>query len=173
MTSDSVGDAARAAIDSQFHAALDMLQQAIERCPERLWLATGAKPAYWRVAYHALFYVHLYAQSDAAAFATWERHRPDYERLGAPPWAPDDHPKIGEPYTQRDVLDYLAVCRAQIAARTANLDLLAPSGFDWLPMNKLELQIYSLRHLQNHAGELGGRLDREANIETDWKGKKA
>ena len=164
---------ARAVVQSQFHAALDMLRQTVERCPDSLWLATGDKPAFWRVAYHALFFVHLYAQPDAAAFTEWDRHRLDHQQLGPPPWAPDQQPRIGEPYTQHDVGDYIAFCRAQIDAHTASLDPLAPSGFDWLPMNKLELQLYSIRHLQNHVGELSGRLDREANIQVDWVGQKA
>ncbi|MCB9122287.1 MAG: hypothetical protein H6640_21400 [Caldilineaceae bacterium] len=52
-------------------------------------------------------------------------------------------------------------------------DLSAPSGFDWLPMNKLELQIYSMRHLQQHAGELMERLGSRAGIDVPWVGMKA
>ncbi|MEZ4615731.1 MAG: hypothetical protein R2867_09500 [Caldilineaceae bacterium] len=32
----------------------------------------------------------------------------------------------------------------------AQTDLSAPSGFSWLPFTKFELQIYSIRHLQQH-----------------------
>ncbi len=170
MSEISLTDTARASIQKQFHAALDMLRQTIEGCPDALWFATGDKPAFWRVAYHALFFVHLYAQPNAAAFTEWERHRLEHQQLGPPPWAPDQQPRIGEPYTQRDVLDFLSFCRGHIDRQTAVLDLTGPSGFDWLPMNKLELQIYSIRHLQQHVGELSGRLDREASIEIDWKG---
>lgn len=172
MIDKSLSDAIRAAIASQFHAALNMLMQTVERCPDVLWYADGKKPAYWRVAFHALFYVHLYAQPSIGTFVRWERHRLDHEQLGPPPWAPEQLPRIGEPYTQRDVLDYIALCREQIDTHTAMLDLLGPSGFDWLPLNKLELQTYSIRHLQQHVGELSGRLDREANISIDWIGQK-
>lgn len=168
----TLSNVVRAAIASQFHAALSMLAQTIERCPDALWYADGDKPAFWRVAYHALFYVHLYAQRDIGAFTRWERHRMDHEQLGPPPWAPEQMPRIGEPYSQRDVLDFLAVCREQIDAHTPALDLLGPSGFEWIPLNKLELQTYSIRHLQQHVGELSGRLDREANISIDWIGQK-
>jgi hypothetical protein len=51
------------------------------------------------------------------------------------------------------------------------LNLAAPSGFDWLPMNKFELQIYNIRHVQQHAGELMERLGARANIDVDWIGK--
>jgi hypothetical protein len=46
----------RAALKSQYHAAMAMLRQAIDRCPEILWTAKDVHPAYWRVAYHALYY---------------------------------------------------------------------------------------------------------------------
>jgi hypothetical protein len=45
-----------------------------------------------------------------------------------------------------------------------------PSGFYWLPMNKLELQIYNIRHIHAHAGELAERLSQRAGIEIDWVG---
>ncbi|MCL4826199.1 MAG: hypothetical protein KJZ95_02460 [Caldilinea sp.] len=43
-----------------------------------------------------------------------------------------------------------------------------PSGFYWLPMNKLELQIYNIRHIHAHASELAERLSQRAGIEIDW-----
>jgi hypothetical protein len=37
-------------------------------------------------------------------------------------------------------------------------------------MNKFELQIYTIRHLQQHSGELMERLGSRANISVDWVG---
>ena len=50
--------------------------------------------------------------------------------------------------------------------------LARPFGIRLDSLNKLELQTYSIRHLQQHVGELSGRLDREANISIDWIGHK-
>lgn len=52
------------------------------------------------------------------------------------------------------------------------LNLEAASGFEWLPFNKLELQIYSIRHIQQHAGELMERLGTRADAEIAWVGMK-
>ena len=41
-------------------------------------------------------------------------------------------------------------------------------GFYWLPFNKLELQFYNIRHIQQHTGELYERLGTRENIELDW-----
>jgi len=47
------------------------------------------------------------------------------------------------------------------------MDLQAESGFHWLPFNKLELQLYNLRHTQQHIGELYERLDKY-DIKLNW-----
>jgi predicted kinase len=47
------------------------LKQAIEKCPDALWNDPADKNRFWHVAYHALFYTHLYLQPT------------DADRLGA------------------------------------------------------------------------------------------
>ena len=152
----------RKAIRSQYLAALAMLKQAVERCPEATWNAAEDKNKFWQVAYHALFYTHLYLQETAQDFKAWPKHREGYERPGSPA------EKIGSPYTRQEILDYLAVCQEQVAEKTASLDFETPSGFEWLPFSKLELQFYNIRHLQQHIGELFERLGARAAIELDW-----
>ena len=39
----------RDAIKSQYHASLDMLQQAITQCPDALWDDAGYKNIFWQV----------------------------------------------------------------------------------------------------------------------------
>lgn len=49
-------------INSQFHAALDMLEQAIARCPDEIWYDAAPKNRAWHVTYHAFSsYTHLYS----------------------------------------------------------------------------------------------------------------
>jgi hypothetical protein len=52
------------------------------------------------------------------------------------------------------------------------LNLEAASGFDWLPFGKLELQFYTIRHIQQHTGELMERLGSRAGVEVNWVGVK-
>ncbi len=153
---------------SQFRAALAMLEQAIERCPAPLWNDPSDKVPFWRIAYHALFYTHLYLQDSVEAFTPWSGHREHYQFLGPLPWPPHALPAIGEPYAVEDLRAYLSFCRQQIEDRIARVDLDAASGFPWLPMNKLELLLYTLRHLQQHTGELMERLGTRAAIDVDW-----
>ena len=142
---------------SQFDAALSMLKQAVERCPDALWDAPEDRNRFWQVAYHSLFFTHLYLQKSAADFRVWSKHRANSESI-----------EPGPAYTQTEVLEYLHFCRQQVAERTADLDPEAPSGFDWCRFSKLELQFYNLRHLSQHTGELLERLGARAEMGVDW-----
>jgi hypothetical protein len=53
------------------------------------------------------------------------------------------------------------------------MDLEANSGFDWLPFNKLELQLDHIRHIQQHTGELCERLGAHGDVEVGWVGMKS
>ncbi len=144
-------------IQSQYLAALEMLKQVIVKCPESSWNAPGDKSQFWNKAYHALFFAHLYLQESEKHFQPWEKHH---------------DPDAGLPFTQAEVLEYLAFIQQQVRERVPALNLESESGFDWLPFNKLELQFYNIRHIQQHTGELYERLDRE-NIELNWVGTRA
>lgn len=157
-------------IQSQYFAALEMLKQAVDACPEDLWNAPEDRNKSWHIAYHALFYTHLYLQGAEKDFKPWEYHRDEYQFMGPMPWPPHDLPRIGEPYTREDVLAYLAFVREQVQECLPTLDLEADSGFEWLPFGKLELQFYNIRHLQQHAAELYERLGARAGIDMDWIG---
>jgi len=157
-------------IQSQYLAALGMLKQAVVKCPDSLWNAAEDRNKFWHVAYHALFYTHLYLQDAEKDFRPWEKARNEYQFMGPMPWPPHNLPKIGEPYTREDELAYLAFVREQVQVRVPALDLEASSGFEWQPFGKLELQFYNIRHLQQHAAELYERLGARAGIDLDWIG---
>jgi hypothetical protein len=157
-------------IQSQFLAALEMLKQAVVKCPDSIWNAAQDRNKFWHVAYHALFYTHLYLQDTEKDFKPWASHRDEYQFMGQVPWPPHDPPKIGDPYAREEVLDYLTFVQEQVRERLPALDLEAASGFGWQPFGKLELQIYNIRHLQQHTAELHERLGARAGIDLNWIG---
>lgn len=59
---DNRDEALRTILKSQYHAALAMLRETIEQCPDDLWLATQHTNSFWQVAYHTLYFTHLYLQ---------------------------------------------------------------------------------------------------------------
>jgi hypothetical protein len=160
-----------AALKGQYHASLDMLKQVIEKCPDDLWEGGGYPIAFWQVAYHALFYTHLYLQPDMEAFCPWEHHREEYQFLGAIPFPPHRPPKIGVPYSKAEILDYWRTCDQMVDAAVDRMDLDAQEcGFPWYQLPKLDHQINNIRHIQHHAALLAGRLRFAAGTEIEWVG---
>ena len=151
-------------IKSQYHASLAMLRQVVEMCPERLWEDMAYVNPFWRVVYHTLIYTHFYLQPTEKDFVPWEKHLQDLQLLG--PSAPE-----AKAFSKAEVLDYLALCLEQVESQVDAVDLGAESGFDWLPFDKLELQLYNIRHIQQHTGELCERLGAQGEVEVNWVGK--
>jgi hypothetical protein len=138
--------AAVQSILSQYRASLAMLRSTIELCPDDFWLAADYRNRYWHVTYHALFYAHLYVNASEAEFTPWHKHRAVCRLLGSSA----EELEAVEPYSKADLLDYLAICSAEIEDKVPKLLLEGPSGFDWLPFNRLELHFYNIGHIQHH-----------------------
>ena len=149
-----------------------MLGNSLEHCPEELWLSTKYPNRFWHIAYHSLFYTHLYVQPSEADFQSWSKHVADSNYLGPRPWAKNEPFQIPEPYAKSDVQDYLRLCRAEVEKQVPLLRLEDSSGFSWLPFNKFELQLYNIRHLQHHTGQLIERLRSGAGIGMGWVGSR-
>ena len=163
--------ALRAALNNQYGAALAMLRQAIERCPDDLWLDPSYPNAFWHLAYHATFFVHLYLHRDRESFQFWEKHRPEYQFLGTVPAQPPRPPKIGAPYTRPEVLEYVQLCERLVDEAIDRMDLRAPEcGFPWYAMSKLEHQFVSIRHVQHHTAQLIDRLRTRCGVGIGWTG---
>ena len=144
-------------ITHQYRAAMKMLENAIDACPEPLWSDAGYKNPFWNVAYHALFYTQLYLQPDEPSFQPWVNHHAGSQNM----------PADIEPYIREQVLEYLRFCREEVDTKLPLLDLESPSGFHWLPFSKGEVQLYNIRHLQQHIGELCERLG-NSGIDVSW-----
>lgn len=151
---------------SQYRASLEMLKQAIVECPESLWDDPEYSNPFWRVAFHALFYTHFYLHPSEGDFVPWEKHRGQFVSLRPS----EEVPGVEEPYNKEEILAYLQLCLEQVGEQVDRMDLGAESGFHWLPFDKLELQFYNIRHLQQHTGELCERLGAKGDVEVDWVG---
>ena len=146
-------------LKSQYHAALAMLRDAIEQCPDAEWLSRDHKNAFWQVAYHVLFFAHLYLQQNETTFVLWSQHHGD-----------DDGTR-GEPYSKAQVLEYWSFVDHAVDRAVDLLDLESPeSGFSWYTMSKLEHQLVNIRHVQHHSAQLADRLRSAADIGIKWVG---
>ena len=166
--------ALRDAIKSQYHASLAMLAEAVERCPDDVWLADSHRNRFWQIAYHTLFFAHLYLQPNQAAFRPWEQHQADVQHedgMTGPPDPASKLPLIPEPYSRAQVLEYCRFCDRMVDENLDRLDLQSSeSGFYWYKMPKLEHQLVNIRHIQHGAAQLADRLRASLDIGVRWVG---
>ncbi len=154
----SVEDSIRAAFDSQYQAGLDMLEAAVRACPADAWDSSAHVNRFWHIAYHTLFYVHLYLFQTVDEASPWSGHRKGAQDLGQ---------KV-EPCSRESILQFLRFCREHARSRIAALDLNVESGFPWLPFGPVERLAYNLRHLQHHTGQLSDRIRQDTGNGVAW-----
>jgi hypothetical protein len=161
----------RQALKEQYHAALVMLAQCVERCPDDLWTQGVHPRAYWQIAAHATYFAHNYLVQDEEAFiAAGTGWPPAVKRvLGltgdktALDVEPYDLPEDATPFTRQEALEFIAF--------VDQLDLdAADTGFSWYRkrnMTKISHVLLSIRHIQGHVGQLSELLMLRG-IDIDW-----
>ena len=144
----------RAMLWAQLGAAIDMLENALLACPnahwnERLWSDQEQPdyPTFWYLTYHTLFWLDLYLRGSIEGFAPPAPFNPD-----------DDLPE--RPYTRDELHTYLVHLRQKCQTTITELsDEQAHQqvAFPWSrgkPVSYLELLLYTMRHVQEHAAQL-------------------
>ena len=174
MPSTDAGPSLRTMLKSQYHAALAMLRQAIERCPESLWNDPKHLNPCWQVAYHVLFFAHAYSGQGKTSFVPWSEHQAECQYPDGIP-GPNDPasplPLVAKPYTKAQVLAYWTFCDDRIDGAVDAMDLASPeSGFPSYPIPKFEHQLVNLRHIQHHTAQLACRLRDGLGVGIDWAG---
>lgn len=161
-------------LKNQYHASLAMLYDTIAQCPDDLWYSQIPTNAYWQVAYHALFFAHLYLMPGESAFQPWAKHQTNNQNpdgIGGPPDPASTLPLIPSPYCRTDALEYWEFIDDHVDEWFDALDLDAgASGFPWYKTSKLDHQLVNIRHIQHHAAQLADRLRAHSNIGTKWAG---
>ena len=165
----------RQALEEQYHAGLMMLAECLEKCPEGMWCAGEHPRTFWRIAFHAAFFTHLYLGQNEEAFQPWPgRKEGIHHGLWHRPWEvePYELPEGAEIYRQNEILDYIRFIDTLVSPIVGHLDLASDeTGFSWYKnMSKLSHQIMNLRHLQGHVGQLSELLMAQG-IDIDWIGK--
>ncbi len=157
-------------LTGQFEAALCMLDESVQKCPQEHWEGKIANHTFRQIAYHTLFFVDLYLSPNEEGFKLRDFHdRGGDERssTGPSPGLPKD-----------ETLSYLAICRKRaleaLASETPE-SLERESGFSWLPFSRGELHLYNIRHVQHHTGQLSAYLRRIVEdgerwwVKTGWR----
>jgi hypothetical protein len=158
------------ALKGQYHAGLAMLRQCIDRCPDDLWPAGEHPREFWRIAYHVLYFTHLYLMTGEHAFVAWEKHEDQAHNVYGS--EEDGIPSREATYTRAEVLDYLDMIDRNVDGWVDAIDLTSQSsGFSWYKIPKLDHQLLSVRHLGVHTGQLQELLYARG-VDLDWVSKR-
>ena len=139
-------------LQSQYLASLAMLKQAITKCPPEAWDNPQDKDRFWFVAYHTLYYAHRYLKTQDKGLVRWEKRQ---------------HSQQGVSFSKEEILERLAIVERDVARQIPLMDPEGKSGYAGFLANKLELQLYNIRHIQQHTGELYERLSTR-NVRLTW-----
>jgi uncharacterized damage-inducible protein DinB len=161
----------------QFGAAIDMLDNAVLACPDALrrqpvWQdpsVPSRRTEFWYVTYHALFWLDLYRFGSEEGFAPpipFTLVEQD-DATGALP---------DQPYARDELRAYLASVRQQCRATIETLTderACQPVNFPWMldgeVVSYVELQLHSMRHIQEHAAQLSLLLGQHGvQADYDW-----
>src|SRR5687768_12007258 len=96
---------------------------------------------FWRVAYHTLYFTHLYLQHSEAEFRPRDFHETNVQYLDGCPSPPHNEdscehphrpPQTGNPYSRDQLLDYWRFCDALVDTQLEAMKLdRTDSGFSW------------------------------------------
>lgn len=163
----------KTSIWQQFGAAIDMLENNVRACPDELWTASlwtpdPAQPVFsqvWYNVYHTLFWLDLYLSGPEEGFMP-----------PAPFTLIEMEPDVvsDRVYSKDELLAYLAHCRAKCRATMEGLtDERAHEilKFGRRELAFAELQLYNMRHVQEHGAQLGLLLGQHTGNATDWVSK--
>ena len=165
----------RTALWRQFGAAIDMLENALLACPSTQWNGllwsepqAPAYPSFWSITHHTLFWLDLHLTGSLEGFAP------------PAPFTLDELDPAGvlpeQPYTKEELHAYLVHLRQKcqttllsLSDEQAHRQVAFPWRW-WKPMSFFELQLYTLRHVQEHAAQLSLFLGQHAipDADLDW-----
>jgi len=144
----------------QFGASMDMLENAINLCPENLW---DNEREFWYMSYHCLFWLDYYLTIDPSTF---EPITPftmsEFDPSGAKP---------DRTYSKQELITYLNHSRNKCLNLVCNMTN-ETAHSQWKNETKdytiLEILLYNMRHVQHHAAQLNQILRQEINDAPRW-----
>ncbi|MBN2366255.1 MAG: DinB family protein [Calditrichaeota bacterium] len=147
----------------QFGAAIDMLENAINACPEYLWKDTSQQPEFWYISFHTLFFLDYYLT-------------PSQDQFTPPsPFTMDELDPSGKmperSYAKFELMTYLRHGREKchkVISEIKEEEARCYRGPDWLGLTLAELLLYNMRHVQHHAAQLNLILRQRTASAPGW-----
>jgi len=155
-------------LQEHFAAVIQMLDSAINLCPEELWHSL-IDPPIWQIVYHSIYYLNLYIGDSKEERSSFKIPKFDIkDKLSNL-----DNRGI-EIISKEAINEYLTSTTKKVKAKLQDLDKINLSDitvFDWYKTNKLGMLFITLRHTQHHIGALNSILRRNNIFVETWVGK--
>jgi hypothetical protein len=148
-----------------------MLDNALHACPDqlwhdRLWNNPSEQPEYsqfWYITYHTLFWLDLYLSGSVEGFTP------------PAPFTLDELDPAGlvpeRPYTKDELQAYLDQCHRKCQTTIEALTTEKAQQrcrFRWGEVSFMELLLYNMRHVQEHAAQLNLFLGQKVGSAPGW-----
>jgi len=144
----------------QFGATIDMLENAIAMCPEKLW---NNENKFWYKAFHTLFYLDYYLTIDPDTFAP-----------PAPFTLSEFDPSGKMPdrvYTKEELLTYVKANKRKLHDVMKNMTE-ETAMKRWVNPDRdfsfFEMLLYNMRHVQHHTAQFNMLLRQGINNAPGW-----
>jgi uncharacterized damage-inducible protein DinB len=155
------------AIKDQMLASLCTLNQCIENCPNKEWNESHKDAPFSQVLFHTLFYLDYYLSLNENEFKEQDFHKAnknmfrDYEEL--------DYKKAENIYTKEEIVIYMNFCHGKIDIIFEDIgDTQLEIKTNHNNMILGEILMYTIRHTQHHAAQLGLRIQQITSQELKW-----
>jgi hypothetical protein len=161
----------KSAIWQQLGGAIQMLENAIQACPDELWKNDSKPPewvqggvvGFWYLAFHTLFFLDLYMSKQPDGFAPPEPFTLDELH-------PDGHlPERA--YSKEELLQYLEHARTkckQVIESMTEAEARGRCGIPWVELSGAELLLSNIRHVQHHAAQLNLLMRQGTDSAPKW-----
>lgn len=143
----------------QFGAALDMFENALQKCPENIW---DDGQNFWYIGFHTLFFLDYYISEDPEHFNP------------PPPFSLAELDPAGvmpeRTYTKEELINYTHYCRDKWRKLIADFDEVSMFKLwkdDRREYTMLKMSMYNMRHVMHHTGQLNmmlGKIDHDLPI---------
>jgi len=147
----------------QFGAAIDMLENALLACPEKLWGERLESSEFWYRVYHTLFWLDFYLSDSSQGFVPPSPFTlVELDPAGLLP---------ERVYTKNELKNYLDHCRNKCLKTIKSLsDKNSHQHFRYGSINLsfAELLLYNMRHVQHHTAQLNLLLRQEIDSAPGW-----
>lgn len=144
---------------NEYHALIEMLQKAINLCPEDLWDQKSKGPPFWQLVYHTAYYLEFYLGKSP------KKHKERFdikENLNE---------RMSSILTKNDLKSYLIEIKKKsnsVLEGLTSKELEGKNSYFWTGPTLAHRLVYNIRHAQHHIGQLNAILRRTGNDTVKW-----